>query len=40
LHSRDAANVVLNLTGRLFKVPREIVESVRLPKAKDGDRGM
>jgi ribosome maturation factor RimP len=38
LHSRDAKSVVINKTGRLQKIPRELVESVRLPKAKDGDR--
>ncbi|KAJ1641226.1 hypothetical protein T492DRAFT_921065 [Pavlovales sp. CCMP2436] len=37
LHSRDEKSVVLNMVGRLTKIPRELVEEVRLPKAKDGD---
>lgn len=38
LHSRDDKCVVINNTGRLQRIPRELVEEVRLPKAKDGDR--
>lgn len=33
LHSRTEAAVVLNLKGRLLKIPRELVAEVRLPKA-------
>jgi len=33
LHSRTEAAVVLNLKGRLLKIPRDIVAEVRLPTA-------
>lgn len=33
LHSRTDAAVVLNLKGRLLKIPRELVAEVRLPTA-------
>lgn len=33
LHSRTEAAVVLNLKGRLLKIPRELVAEVRLPTA-------
>jgi ribosome maturation factor RimP len=34
LHSRDEKHVVVNMKGRLQKIPREIVAEVRLPKSK------
>lgn len=38
LHSRDEKHVCLNLRGRMVRVPRELVEAVTLPAARDGDK--
>jgi len=38
LHSRDEEWVRINKMGRIVKLPREAVDTVVLPKAKDGDR--